>query len=99
MTTIAIKLTRGRTAHMRQGYVLVLPDGAAASVPLCCPVCLFAMATSDDESSFLSHGCCHFCEMEWVQPDRAAWLQGKRPSPERVAEAASRRPPVVLRIN
>jgi len=94
----AVALPRNRTALDRVGYVLVMPDDVATPVPMCCPLCDRAMASSDDEASFLEHGCCHACELEWVQPDRAAWSAGRRPERAQVASRAALRPPITLRL-
>jgi hypothetical protein len=91
-------LPRDRAAHDRGGHVLILPVDIDPPVPLCCPTCTRAMASSEDEASFLAHGCCRMCELEWVQPDRGAWAAGRRPDPGQVEACAARRPPIASRL-
>jgi hypothetical protein len=60
-----------------EGYVVI--SDKKETVPLFCPVCEFAMISSDDRNSYASYQCCYDCELRWAQSMRKSWLDGWRP--------------------
>jgi hypothetical protein len=79
-----------------EGFVVIVPTGVEPPVPLACPVCTLLMRTRDDESSWLSLGCCERCALIWAQPRLAAWKEGWRPTGEQVRLVDVQRLPTAI---
>lgn len=87
---------RERLLRQEQGFVAIVPEGAPPPVPLCCPVCDFAMRTREDEAAYQECECCNRCALLWAHPRRAAWKEGWRPTPEQIQAAERDRMPLAL---
>lgn len=75
-------------------FVVVKPKDSNESIPLACDQCDNLLRDYDDESAYLLYGCCHFCMLEWVQPNVARWINGWRPEQRDVLLKIAQRPPL-----
>ena len=63
-----------------RGARIVVENKLANRVPLSCPTCKILIRDKDDVVAIGSYDCCRLCEIEVAYPNKAAWLQGWRPS-------------------
>jgi hypothetical protein len=59
--------------------VLIVKPSNKEITPLFCPICNFAMKTSDDFLSFKDYQCCDKCKFYFVAPNLEKWNSGWRP--------------------
>lgn len=81
------------------GFTIITTRGMEEiSIPRFCFLCKRAIRSRDDEVDAEESGCCNYCAMKWVHPNREAWKNGWRPTQEQVDKHDCERPPLVTVI-
>ena len=70
--------------NKRQHAIIFEDNIDERAVPIDCPLCKLLMKDADDVSSFMRSFVCKECEDAWADPNREKWLDGWRPSKEKV---------------
>lgn len=75
----------------RRTKISVIVDAESPRVPLWCPICKEAMASSLDIESHDRVGACRLCEDEIVEKNMLKWQEGWRPSEDDIAAVRKQR--------
>jgi hypothetical protein len=55
-------------------------DKASKPLPNDCPLCSYAILSSNDVEALRKFDCCSACALRWAEGRRQAWFDGWRPS-------------------
>lgn len=67
--------------------IFVQDENSLPPVPVECPVCHQIIDSIDSITSYRTFQCCSWCKLKWVDRDKEAWHNGKRPSQLEISAA------------
>lgn len=80
------------------GFSIIVPTESDPVIPLCCPVCSYALRNRDDEEAYCEFECCDRCSRLWAASRREAWKIGWRPTAEQILDAERDRQPLLITL-